>query len=147
VVKKRGPSKIFSEHEIKQLENNPNVQNVTNKTITYAPSFKVAAVRAYNEGQSPMEIFLKAGFDVGVIGHQKPKQCLMRWRDVYTAHGEAGLLEERRGKGSMGRPTSRKLSTEEKLKRAEARIKLLEAENDLLKKLEALERQKLLGKR
>jgi transposase len=34
------------------------------------------------------------------------------------------------------------LSAAEKLKRAEARIKLLEAENDFLKKLEALERQK-----
>lgn len=35
-----------------------------------------------------------------------------------------------------------RLSAEEKLRRAEARIKLLEAENEVLKKLEALERHK-----
>ncbi|RCW48613.1 hypothetical protein [Paenibacillus prosopidis] len=47
----------------------------------------------------------------------------------------------RRGKASTGRPSSKELSTEEKLKRAEAKIKLLEVENEFLKKLEALERQ------
>ncbi|PKH36178.1 transposase, partial [Planococcus sp. MB-3u-09] len=49
--------------------------------------------------------------------------------------------EERRGKGSTGRPSTEELSAEKKLEKAEARIKYLEAENELLKKLEALERQ------
>jgi transposase-like protein len=144
--KKRGSSKVFSEHEMKQLESNPNVQHVTEKSITYAPAFKLAAVKAYLSGQTPMEIFRSAGFDVDVIGHEKPKHCLKRWRGTYTALGEAGLLEDQRGKGSTGRPPEGKMSTEEKLKRAEARIKLLEAENDFLKKLDALERQKKLRK-
>jgi len=52
------------------------------------------------------------------------------------------LFEERRGKNSTVRRPTGELSIEEKLKRAEAKIKLLEAENDLLKKLEALERKK-----
>lgn len=59
-----------------------------------------------------------------------------------SSSDEAGLLEERRGKGSSGRPVSRELSDQEKLRLAEARIKLLEAENELLKKLEAIERHK-----
>ncbi|MEY2191724.1 hypothetical protein AB7942_03170 [Neobacillus sp. BF23-41] len=50
------------------------------------------------------------------------------WKEVY-------------GKAASGRPSSKELSVEEKLKKAEARIKLLEAENDFLKKLEELERQ------
>ncbi|MGG4449944.1 hypothetical protein ABEX29_00715 [Brevibacillus porteri] len=99
--KKRGCSKIFSEHEMKQFESNPNVQHVTDKSITYAPALKLAAVQAYLSGQTPMEIFLRAGFDVDVIGHEKPKYCLKRWRNTYTTHGETGLLEEQRGKGSM----------------------------------------------
>ncbi len=37
-------------------------------------------------------------------------------------------------KNKSGRPLKRKLSDAEKLKRAEAKIKLLEAENELLKK-------------
>lgn len=51
------------------------------------------------------------------------------------------MIEERRGKSSTGRKSEGELSAEEKLRRAEARIRLLEAENELLKKLEALERQ------
>nr|WP_289142710.1 hypothetical protein [uncultured Brevibacillus sp.] len=85
-----------------------------------------------------MEIFCSAGFDVDVIGHEKLKHYLKRWRNTYTTLGETGLLEEQRGKGSTRRPPEERLSTEEKLKRAEARIKLLEAENEFLKKLDAL---------
>jgi transposase-like protein len=115
---------------IKQLEANPNLYHVTDKSITYSFAFKLKAVKAYTEGLTPMEIFMEAGFG------------LKRWRATFATHGETGLLEERPGKGSSGRPIAGELSTEEKLKRAQARIKLLEAENDFLKKLEALERQK-----
>lgn len=135
-------NKLFTELEMRQLENNLNVRHVSEKAITYEPSFKLAAVLSYMEGNTPQEIFLKAGFYLDIIGHEQPKQCLKRWRATYATYGESGLLEERRGKGSPGRPSGKDLSIEEQLKRAEARIKLLEAENDLLKKLEALERQK-----
>jgi len=144
---KRGSSKIFTEHEMKLLESNPNVQHVTDRSITYSPAFKLAAVKAYEDGETPMEIFLRAGFDVDVIGHEKPKKSLKRWRETYKTRGEAGLLEDQRGKNSAGRPPAKDLSLEEKLKQAEARIKLLEAENDFLKKLDALEKQKMQRKR
>ena len=51
------------------------------------------------------------------------------------------FLEERRGKGSTGRPTTSELSADKKLEKAEARIRYLEAEIELLKKLEELERK------
>lgn len=146
-VQKMGKRNQFTEHEMRQLEANPNVAHVTDKSITYSPSFKIAAVKAYAQGQKPMDIFIDAGFDLDTIGHQKPKSCLKRWRDAVEAQGEAGLLEERRGKGSTGRKPAIGLSVEEKLKRAEARVKLLEAENDFLKKLDALEREAVKRKR
>jgi transposase len=60
---------------------------------------------------------------------------------LYEGRGkQKGLLEDQRGKWSSGRPVV-DLTVEKKLERAEARIKLLEAENDFLKKLEAIERQ------
>ncbi|MEH7012548.1 IS3 family transposase, partial [Neobacillus niacini] len=77
----------------------------------------------------------------------QPKRCLQRWRETFEKFGELGLQTERRGKASTGRPSSKELSVEEKLKKAEARIKFLEAENDFLKKLEELERQALKKKR
>lgn len=135
-------NKVFTQLEMRQLERNPHVRHVSEKAITYEPSFKLAAVLSYMEGNTPQQIFVQAGFHLETIGHEQPKRCLKRWRTTYTTYGESGLLEERRGKGSPGRPSEKEISIEEQLKRAEARIKLLEAENDLLKKLEALERQK-----
>jgi transposase len=133
--------KVFTESEIKQLAANPHVQSVTKNAITYAPSFKLSAVTAYLQGQAPQSIFIEAGFDLSIIDPRKPRKCLQRWRKTFAKEGEAGLIEERRGKASTGRIAYDMLSLEEKLKRAETKIKYLELENDFLKKLEELERQ------
>lgn len=133
---------LFTEESMSRIAANPNVQHVSETNITYTAEFKLAAVKAYEEGLTPAEIYLKAGFDLDLIGHKKPKHSLKRWRDVYAKYGESGLMEERRGKGSTGRRSAGDLSAEEELKRAKAKIKLLEAQVDFLKKLEALERQK-----
>jgi len=114
---------------------------VTGKTIQYAPEFKLNAVKAYQEGKTPYEIFLEAGLDPKLIGRDTPKDSLKRWRKSYDALGEEGLLSERRGRGSAGRPVTRNLTAEEQLKKAQAKIKYLEAELELLKKLEAAERR------
>ncbi|MBN3523370.1 HTH domain-containing protein [Paenibacillus apiarius] len=73
----RRARKVSTEQEIKQLEANPNVRHVSGKNITYSPDFKVAAIKAYHEGQTPIEIFLKAGFKMDIFGHEKPKKMLL----------------------------------------------------------------------
>ncbi|UII58662.1 IS3 family transposase (plasmid) [Cytobacillus spongiae] len=127
-------NRIFTEMEMKQLENNPNVLRVSARTISYQPSFKQIAIEEYQKGKFPSQIFEEHGFDVAVIGKDQPKRSLRRWRKTFEMYGKAGLEGERRGKGSQGRPSKRELSTEEKLKKAEARINYLEAENGILKK-------------
>jgi transposase len=135
-------SKIkFNEFQRKQLENNPNVSHVSEQNISYKPEFKEKAVQENLAGKGPMDIFLEHGFDLKMIGPENPKQCLKRWRRSYEKFGNEGFYTERRGKGSTGRPSSKELTAEEKLKKAEARIAFLEMENDFLKKLEELERQ------
>ncbi|SDY15205.1 hypothetical protein SAMN04488081_2226 [Salimicrobium album] len=128
---------MFTEAQRKELASNPNVLKVTDRSITYAPAFKVKAVKENQEGKSPSHIFVNHGFDVAMIGAKKPKECLKRWRKIFHEHGEDGL----RGKGSTGRPSSKHLSSEDQLKKAEARIAYLEAELDFVKKLDELERQ------
>ncbi|MCD7036743.1 IS3 family transposase [Metabacillus sp. GX 13764] len=125
----------FTEEQLRLLEANPNILHVGAQTITYHPDFKVKAVQEYRKGKTPYQIFAQHEFDMKIIGSDKPKKCLHRWRKTYQMYGEEGLRMERRGLGSTGRPSSREQTAEEKLKKAEARIKLLEAENDLLKKL------------
>ncbi len=138
---------IYTEYQMKELEKNPNVDRVSDRSISCHSAFKIKAVREYQAGKIPSQIFIENGFNLDVIGKKQPKRCLQRWRDTFEKFGEAGFDSERRGKGSTGRPSTKELSAEEKLKKAEARIKFLEAENDFLKKLEELERQALKRKR
>lgn len=130
----------FNESQVRHIENNPNVLHVSERSLTYQPVFKIAAVKAYHEGKTPMEIFIEAGFNLDIIGRDNPTRCIKRWRQIFASKGEIGLLEDGRGKNSTGRPLAEH-SIEKRLAQAEARIKFLEAENDFLKKLEALERQ------
>lgn len=133
--------RLFGPEDRSRLLQNKNVLKVSEATITYSPDFKVRAVRAnITEGTPPYLIFLEAGFDLDLIGPNTPSRCVRRWRKVFKQRGEQGLRDDQRGKGSKGRPLERELTVEEKLRRAEAKIRYLELENDFLKKLDALER-------
>lgn len=132
---------IFNEHQRRQIEGNPHVVSVSDRSIQYTVEFKLKAVHENLQGKGPSEIFRDAGFDLEIIGIRKVQSAIRRWRKIYEMHGEKGFTEERRGKGSMGRPRVEKLSADKKLEKAEARIRLLEAELALLKKIEEMERQ------
>lgn len=131
----------FTSFEIKELEQNPNVLRVSDRSITYRPEFKIRAVESHEQGFNPTQIFLDHGFDLSVVGKKQPGRCLSRWRQTYAQYGRSGLERDQRGNGATGRPTNKALNSDEKLKKADARIKYLEAENEFLKKLEMKERQ------
>jgi hypothetical protein len=139
--------KLFSKSQMIELEKNPNVLRVTDQAITYHPDFKVKAVLENIKGESPARIFMDHGFDLDIIGKGLPRKRLYQWRKIYNESGELGLTIDSRGKTRTERSPSKELSIEEKLKKAEARIKYLEVENDFLKKLEELERQALAKKK
>lgn len=132
---------IFNEQQIRQLELNPNVASVSDRAIQYTADFKIKAVEENIAGKGPAQIFRENGFDLDLIGLTKAKSSLSRWRKTYKIYWKQGFLEERRGKASTGRPSSKQFSADKKLEKAEARIKYLEAELELLKKLDELERQ------
>ncbi|MDO7266798.1 hypothetical protein [Shouchella clausii] len=77
--------RLFSAFEQKQLESNPNVNHVSDRSISYAADFKVRAVQENLSGKGPMAIFLDHGFDLKLFGSDKPGECLKRWRSVYRA--------------------------------------------------------------
>jgi hypothetical protein len=133
--------RLFDPEAQARILRNKNVLRVSETTITYCPTFKVEAVRAnLGEGIPPHLVFLDAGFDLDLIGRDTPKRCLERWRAVFTQQGEAGLRSDQRGRNATGRASEGELTVEEKLRRAEARVRYLEKENELLKKLDAIER-------
>ncbi|HDR8184796.1 TPA: helix-turn-helix domain-containing protein [Bacillus thuringiensis] len=124
---------IFNEIQMKQLEKNENVVKVSECSIAYCADFKIKV------GKGPNQIFLESGFNLEVIG-KKTNQRLKNWRKTYEQFGEEGLYTEHRGKGSTRHPSTKMLSSDDKLKKAEAHIAFLEAELAFLKKLDKLER-------
>lgn len=138
---------VFTKKQIKELEKNPNILRVTDHFIYYHPDFKVKAVHENLDGKAPTLIFTENGLDLDTIGKDTPRKRIYQWKKIYEESGDWGLQNESRGKTVVKRNIPKELSTEEKLKRAEAKIKFLEAENDFLKKLEELERQAMKKKR
>ena len=61
---------------------------------------------------------------------------IQRWERIYLEEGPQGLYEERRGRGSKGRPRRQMAPKAEEDLLAE--VQRLRAENDYLKKLNAL---------
>jgi transposase-like protein len=129
----------FSQKQMHELQNNPNVVKCSNKSITYAKDFKIEAVRKYDEdGMTPVMIFLEARFNLDVIGKSTPKNCLGDWRRVFKLKGATGLNTEMRGRSpNGGRPRLKGLTDAEKIKRLKIEVAYLKEENSFLAKLRA----------
>jgi putative transposase len=135
-------SKItFSTTEINTLQKNPNVQRVSERSITYTDDFRNRFIDEYLSGKLPRQIFAENGFDVNVIGIKRIEQSACRWKKAYEKNGLIGLADSR--KTASGRPLKRELTPSEVIEKQRARIELLEGQVELLKKLEATERRLL----
>ena len=88
-----------------------------------------------NYNKFPQDVFSECGIEPEIVGIIRIQNCAYRWRKQLKSTGE--IIDTRKTKS--GRTLERELSDKEKLERAEAKIKLLEAENELLKKNELIE--------
>ncbi|MCY9666990.1 IS3 family transposase [Paenibacillus alginolyticus] len=130
--------KRFNEEDRENLSRNKYVIRVSDKAITYSDEFKQLFIDQYMTGKTPREIFEANGFDVNVIGMKRVEQCADRWKKAYQQGGIIGLVDSR--KEASGRPLRRELSQDEVIAKQEARIRLLESQVELLKKLDTKER-------
>ena len=127
---------LFTDAQVKKLSKNKWIKNITNKGITYTNEFKYKlAKECENYKKFPQEVFRECGIDPEIVGERRYANAADRWRKQLKKTGE---IKDSR-KNSTGRFRIHELSDKEKLKRAEAKIKLLEAENELLKKNELIE--------
>lgn len=126
----------FPEKVRKQLLLSPFVEKVSDSSVSFSSDFKIQAVKMNLEGANPQDIFVELGIDPAFFLVDYPKKSISRWRKIYDQYGFDGFKEERRGKGSTGRPKrSYDPSDPESLRE---RIAYLEAENYILKKIRAL---------
>ncbi|VXC43091.1 transposase [Bacillus sp. 349Y] len=131
--------KRFTEKEMKQLSANPYVQSVSEKGITYTDDFKGLFMAEKKNGTFARQIFEDAGFDVEVVGMTRINAANKRWGAAYRKHGVSGLTDTR--KDNSGRQREGEPSLEEQNARLEAKINLLQAEVELLKKIRFAERR------
>jgi transposase len=130
--------KTFTEAEIKKLLCNPYVESVNSSLITYTDEFKRIFISQDRDGRLPREIFRDNGFDVDLLGGSRIRKAAYRWRKAYKEQGLDGLTDSR--KLPNEKRNKRELTLEEQNARLEAQIQLLKAENELLKKLDMMER-------
>ena len=120
--------KLFTDVQVKKLNNNKWIKKVTNKGITYTNEFKYKLVKeCENYKKFPQEVFRECGIDPEIVGKGRIEASAHRWRKQLNYIGK---ITDTRTTNS-GNTLKRELSDKEKLERAEARIKLLEAENEL----------------
>ena len=127
---------LFTDAQVKKLSKNRWIKKINNKTITFTNEFKYKLVKECEDYKKfPQDVFRECGIDPEIVGVKRYEQAAYRWRKQLKSIGE---IKDSR-KDNKDRPVGYELSDKEKLKRAEAKIKLLEAENELLKKNELIE--------
>ena len=124
---------VLSDADRKKLVKNPNVLKVSNRNVTYAPAFKVRAVGQLLAGEGYEKIFAEAGINLSLFESNYARKSLERWRSIFEKVGPEGFLTENRGRKATGRPKGIKFSS------LAAEVAYLRAENNFLKKLNALE--------
>lgn len=129
--------KYFTEEEIEYLSSNIYVESVNEKQITYTIEFKQFFVREYMNGKGPTLIFESVGLYKRILGAKRIEKATSRWMKAY----ENGTLDV-----SATLPNrhpvlkAKKITDKELIRRQEAKIKLLELEVELLKKIDLKER-------
>ena len=83
-------------------------------------------------------IFEQAGFDIDIIEMKRIEAAASRWKKAYRMSGILGLKDTRQT--NSGRRLNRELTDKEKTAKLEAKMKLLEAENEWLRKVYLIER-------
>lgn len=129
----------FTPEQIKILKKNPYVKNVSEKSITYSDEFKRHFVSESLESKTAKQIFFEADFDPEMLGESRIKAFAKKWRKRYRDNGVLALKDTRQGHSGRFRKTE--LTPEQQIKKLEAKISLLEQENELIKKLEWSERR------
>jgi hypothetical protein len=137
--------RIFTKEQIRVLSENTNITSCSERYIEYRKEFKLSAIKQYYEyNLTPGDIFRLAGFDIGLIGKDIPQKCLERWRKIFKLKGESGLSVNAKGRKKK---IPKDNTDGDKIKRLEAEVAYLKAENDFLVELRAKRAERNSGQK
>ena len=127
----------FTEEQQNELRENPYIQKVSAKSITYTKDFKEKFVEEYRAGKLPSQILTDMGIDYRLLGKRRRDSLVARMKQ-YGLRLEG--CEDTR-KNNSGRPSTKDLTDAEKIKRLEQKLAYLNQENEFLKKNIQMDRQ------
>ena len=121
----------FTEEEIEKIEQNPNVYCVTPRYIFYTNEFKEKAITEYLMGKSARQIFEEAGFNLLLLSKDSDyaSKRIGKWRNQNCKNN------------NIHYPKKKIKENKSNYQKMQARLEYLEAENEFLKKLRALNNQ------
>ena len=120
----------FTNEERKEIEQNPNVYCVTSNNVIYTIEFKEKAITEYLMGKPARQIFEEAGFNLTMLSKcsDYASKTLAKWRKTNN-------------KENIHYPKKKIKENKTDYQKMQARLEYLEAENEFLKKLRALNEQ------
>ena len=130
-------AKYFTKEEIDYLSSNIYVESVNEKQIIYTNEFKKFFVNEYINGKGPTLIFESVGLYKRILGAKRIEKATKRWMKAYengTLDVSATLNQRHPVK------KTKNITDKELIRRQKAKIKLLELEVELLKKIDLKER-------
>ena len=118
----------FSKEQIENLKQNVNVEAVVNDRIYYTYAFKKQAVNEYLSGKSAKQIFIDAEFNLQEIStvSDYASKIISKWRKTIDV------------KNNIHYPKKKIKENKTNYQKMQAKLEYLEAENEFLKKLQAL---------
>jgi len=128
---------IFSSQQIVQLQKNPCVWHVSEKSIHYTYEFKKRALELYAQGIKPDEIWKQAGFDVGIWKKDYCRYTIKDWKRLVKTRGLESLTTPSGVQADGGYKRARSPEAD-RVRRLELQVRYLEAENDFLARLRAM---------
>jgi len=109
------------------------------KQKKYSAEFKISVILDMRENNLGYNETVRKYWGVKVGKEKNYIKQLQGWERIYLEEGAEGLMEERRGKKSKGRPPKLDKSVEEDLIAENQRLRM---EIEYLKKLDALVRKR-----
>ena len=105
------------------------------KNKVYSAEFKIGVIMDMRRHHLGYRETVRKYWDINKGQEQNYLKQIQRWERIYLEEGAEGLMKERRGRGSKGRPPKLDKKTEEDLIAENQRLRM---EIEYLKKLSTL---------
>ena len=129
---------LIPQEYVKELNENPFIEQATRWTVSFTVKFKEHAYEAYIGGKSMNEIFTEAGFDVKKLGRKRIDN--FRSKLIKKSSDEARFSDKRKDK-NLCSPPSTEAQLLKKIRELEHKNAYLEQENEFLKKIQDAEKE------